>query len=111
MTLANPYIINVQLIKNKSTQVLEPNSSAQQNKFEWILSPNPATNKISIISPNINIESLSIWITNASGKLVHYEKLDHHSTINIASLPAGIYQIYALMNGTAFNSKVFYKID
>ncbi len=111
LTLANPYIINLQLIKNNSTQVQEPNSSVQQNKFEWILSPNPATNKISIISPNINIETLSIWITNASGKLVHYEKLDHHSTINIASLPAGMYQIYALLNGTAFNSKMFYKID
>jgi hypothetical protein len=58
---------------------------------QLIISPNPATNKITIRTPELSSQFL-ISIFNLSGQEVHKQTVnDPVTVIDIAFLPAGVY--------------------
>lgn len=70
------------------------------------LYPNPAKDTVKIISSGLNIESVSVF--DLTGKMVHQSA--GKETIDISSLPSGIYLLKAKLNSGKFYSKKLVKI-
>lgn len=69
-----------------------PNSTSEVEEARITLAPNPATNTISINS----IGTLSRYeLYSITGQLLHFKENVDDTTINIASLPKGIYVLKA----------------
>lgn len=59
---------------------------------EWSIFPNPVNANLNITIPS-NGNSLKAEVRDALGKIVYTEKLSNNSTINVSSLPSGLYFI------------------
>ncbi|MEI7983157.1 MAG: T9SS type A sorting domain-containing protein [Bacteroidota bacterium] len=67
--------------------------------------PNPVTKKITFISNDPT--ACLVMISNTSGHLVHQEKFNHLTTLDISSFPSGIYlSRFSWKDGTTITKKI-----
>ena len=74
------------------------------NSSQWQVLPNPAKNKISLVSTSLVSEAVEIKIIDFSGKLVFHqlaEKADDALSVDVSSLSEGVYNI--LISGANTN--------
>lgn len=100
LTMANPYLIKVNLVKKTN-----PNSSkwVYKNKDPKIFLnaiPNPVRNKCQISVEGITWNKLSFWVINPEGDLVFHKRYTtgENPIINFENYTSGWYIIYALVD-------------
>lgn len=101
LTIANPYLIQIHFIKNKT-----PSNIAQQNQKEKIqleLHPNPAKHSTTLhLNSDLTVKQAYIWIQDLNGKIQqtkHFNTTENNNfTLNLGDLPSGAYFIYVLVN-------------
>ncbi|MBK8954956.1 MAG: hypothetical protein IPM34_05285 [Saprospiraceae bacterium] len=103
LTLANPYIVKVHLIKDQST-----NSCNFQNKKSNIklqLQPNPARFRTQLeFKSDKKLNRIQIWIQNSEGKNLAFTEIknpeENKIELDLKNLAAGHYHIYALADSS-----------
>ncbi|WP_028122985.1 T9SS-dependent M36 family metallopeptidase [Epilithonimonas tenax] len=84
---------------------------ADVQKDQFVVYPNPAKNEIHIKSGSATLGKTMVKIYDASGKLVleDHLNLSDNSTVNVASLPNGIYVVKGTGLAVDFSEKVIIK--
>ncbi len=97
------YLYPYSFILNNTTGISENNLANTISIF-----PNPVTNLLTISLPATNIKSCSINLYDMLGEKMLDEIITHTSqyTINISTLPQGIYFLEAIMDGEKVVRKV-----
>ena len=84
---------------------------ADVQKDKFVVYPNPAKNEIHIKSGSVTLGKTMVRVYDASGKLVLEDNLNlsDNSTINVSSLPNGVYVVKGTGLGIDFSEKVIIK--
>ncbi|MEJ6808501.1 MAG: T9SS type A sorting domain-containing protein [Saprospiraceae bacterium] len=72
--------------------------------IDMIVSPNPTSDILRIDLPNVNEEIRNLYLTDITGKSILVNK--SNSTINLGSLPMGMYILSVESNMNTYNQKV-----
>ena len=98
----------IKAVNNLTRRYTDTRSLNFDNTQNWVLFPNPATDKIRLLLPGTN-STVKLLLMDASGRLIsEYTTSSSGIEINITALPQGLYYL-RYINGSFSDNKSFIK--